>query len=319
MATQTSLHTNASGLRGRRPGNEIRPRQGNRRQARRNTLIGWTFILPNFLGFLAFTLIPVLAAFALAFMEWTSFSSPTWVGLANFERMLGSDSFWVALRNTLLYALGHVPLTLALALILAMLLNRKLKGIAFFRVAIFFPYITSLVAVAVVWNMLFSPDSGPINQFLQFVGVAHPPGWTSSSDWAMPAVILTSVWRDMGYYMILYLAGLQAIPTELYEAAEVDGASAWQRFWNVTLPSLRPTTFFVVVMLTVSSFKVFDLIVVMTNGGPGRATTVLSQLIYQEGIGEGKFGYSSAISLVLFLIVLTVTVLQFKLQQRRER
>jgi multiple sugar transport system permease protein/alpha-1,4-digalacturonate transport system permease protein len=135
----------------------------------------------------------------------------------------------------------------------------------------------------------------------------------------MPAVILTSVWRDMGYYMILYLAGLQAIPTELYEAAEVDGASAWQRFWNVTLPSLRPTTFFVVVMLTVSSFKVFDLIVVMTNGGPGRATTVLSQLIYQEGIGEGKFGYSSAISLVLFLIVLTVTVLQFKLQQRRER
>jgi ABC-type sugar transport system permease subunit len=123
----------------------------------------------------------------------------------------------------------------------------------------------------------------------------------------------------MGYYMVLYLAGLQAIPSELYEAAEVDGASAWQRFWNVTIPSLRPTTFFVVVMLTVSSFKVFDLIVVMTNGGPGRSTTVLSQLIYQEGIGEGKFGYSSAISLVLFLIVLTVTVLQFKIQQRRER
>jgi ABC-type sugar transport system permease subunit len=167
--------------------------------------------------------------------------------------------------------------------------------------------------------MLFSPTDGPINQFLQFVGVANQPGWTSSSDWAMPAVILTSVWRDMGYYMILYLAGLQAIPTELYEAAEVDGASPWQRFWNVTVPSLRPTTFFVVVMLTVSSFKVFDLIVVMTNGGPGRATTVLSQLIYQEGIGEGKFGYSSAVSLVLFLIVLTVTVLQFKIQQRRER
>ena len=208
---------------------------------------------------------------------------------------------------------------MALALLLAMLLNRKLKGIGFFRVAIFFPYITSLVAVAVVWNMLFSPDSGPINQFLATIGIANPPGWTSSSDWALPAVIITSVWRDMGYYMVLYLAGLQAIPAELYEAAEVDGASAWQRFWNVTIPSLRPTTFFVVVMLTVSSFKVFDLIVVMTNGGPGRSTTVLSQLIYQEGIGEGKFGYSSAISLVLFLIVLTVTVLQFKIQQRRER
>ncbi|QDG65419.1 MULTISPECIES: carbohydrate ABC transporter permease [unclassified Pseudarthrobacter] len=293
--------------------------RGNRKQARRNTLIGWTFILPNFLGFLAFTLIPVLAAFALSFMEWTSFSAPRWVGLANFQRMVQSDTFWVALRNTVVYALGHVPLTMALALVLALLLNRKLKGIGFFRVAIFFPYITSLVAVAVVWNMLFSPDNGPINQLLHAVGIAEAPGWTSSSDWAMPAVIITSVWRDMGYYMILYLAGLQAIPTELYEAAEVDGASPWQRFWNVTLPSLRPTTFFVVVMLTVSSFKVFDLIVVMTNGGPGRATTVLSQLIYQEGIGEGKFGYSSAISLVLFVIVLTVTVLQFKLQQRRER
>ncbi|WP_285243169.1 sugar ABC transporter permease [Pseudarthrobacter sp. fls2-241-R2A-127] len=295
------------------------PGRGNRKQARRNTLIGWTFILPNFLGFLAFTLIPVLAAFALSFMEWTSFSAPKWVGLANFQRMLASDSFWVALRNTVVYAIGHVPLTMALALLLAMLLNRKLKGIGFFRVAIFFPYITSLVAVAVVWNMLFSPDNGPINQFLHTIGIANAPGWTSSSDWALPAVIITSVWRDMGYYMVLYLAGLQAIPAELYEAAEVDGASAWQRFWNVTIPSLRPTTFFVVVMLTVSSFKVFDLIVVMTNGGPGRATTVLSQLIYQEGIGEGKFGYSSAISLVLFLIVLTVTVLQFKIQQRRER
>ncbi len=293
--------------------------RGNRKQARRNTLIGWTFILPNFLGFLAFTLIPVTAAFALSFMEWTSFTAPRWVGLENFQRMFQSDTFWVALRNTVAYALGHVPLTMALALVLAMLLNRKLKGIGFFRVAIFFPYITSLVAVAVVWNMLFSPDTGPINQLLNSIGIAETPGWTSSSDWAMPAVIITSVWRDMGYYMVLYLAGLQAIPSELYEAAEVDGASAWQRFWNVTIPSLRPTTFFVVVMLTVSSFKVFDLIVVMTNGGPGRSTTVLSQLIYQEGIGEGKFGYSSAISLVLFVIVLTVTVLQFKIQQRRER
>ena len=293
--------------------------RGNRKQARRNTLVGWTFILPNFLGFLAFTLIPVVAAFALSFMESSSFTAPRWIGLENFQRLFQSDTFWVALRNTVAYALGHVPLTMALALLLAMLLNRKLKGIGFFRVAIFFPYITSLVAVAVVWNMLFSPDTGPINQFLNSIGIAEPPGWTSSSDWAMPAVIITSVWRDMGYYMVLYLAGLQAIPSELYEAAEVDGASAWQRFWNVTIPSLRPTTFFVVVMLTVSSFKVFDLIVVMTNGGPGRSTTVLSQLIYQEGIGEGKFGYSSAISLVLFVIVLTVTVLQFKIQQRRER
>ncbi|RZU62535.1 carbohydrate ABC transporter permease [Zhihengliuella halotolerans] len=292
---------------------------GNRRQARRNTLIGWSFILPNFLGFLAFTLIPVIAAFGLAFMHWNSFSTPRWVGLENFRTMFASETFWIALRNTVVYTIGHVPLTLALALGLALLVNRKLKGIGLFRVAIFFPYITSLVAVAVVWNMLFNPESGPINQFLMWIGISDPPGWTSSTTWAMPAVIITSVWRDMGYYMVLYLAGLQAIPRELYEAAEVDGASAWQRFWNVTLPGLRPTTFFVVVMLTVASFKVFDLIVVMTEGGPGRSTTVLSQLIYREGILQGEFGYSSAISLVLFLLVLGVTVVQFRIQQRRER
>ncbi|WP_239437148.1 carbohydrate ABC transporter permease [Arthrobacter alpinus] len=286
---------------------------------RRNTLIGWSFILPNFLGFAAFTLIPVCAAIVLAFMQWDAVGVPTWVGLANFEKMVASETFWIALRNTFAYAFGHVPLTLAFSLGLAMLLNRALKGIGFFRVAIFFPYITSLVAVAVVWNMLFNPSMGPINQFLNMIGIANPPGWTTSTTWAMPAVIITSVWRDMGYYMILFLAGLQAIPTETYEAAAMDGANAWQRFWNVTVPALRPTTFFVMVMLTVSSFKVFDLIMVMTNGGPGRSTTVLSQIIYREGIVEGRFGYSSAISLVLFVIVLSITVLQFKIQQRRER
>lgn len=291
----------------------------NKKQVRRNTLVGWSFILPNFLGFATFTLIPVCAAILLAFMKWDAVGSPTWVGLANFQKMIGNETFWIALRNTFAYAIGHVPLTLAFALGLALILNRALKGIGFFRVAVFFPYITSLVAVAVVWNMLFNPSMGPVNQFLQMIGIANPPGWTTSTTWSMPAVIITSVWRDMGYYMILYLAGLQAIPSETYEAAAMDGANAWQRFWNVTLPALRPTTFFVMVMLTVSSFKVFDLIIVMTDGGPGRSTTVLSQIIYREGIIEGRFGYSSAISLVLFVIVLSITVLQFKIQQRRER
>ena len=286
---------------------------------RNRTLVGWSFILPNFIGFALFTLIPVLASFALAFMNWDAYNPPTFAGVSNFTRLATDTNFWIALQNTLLYAAGHVPLTLVLALGLALLLNQKLRGIAFFRVAIFFPYITSLVAVAVVWNMLFDPTSGPINQFLHLIGIADPPKWTSSTDWAMPAVIITSVWRDMGYYMVLFLAGLQAIPAEYYEAAEVDGANAWQKFWNITLPSLRPTTFFVLVLLSVSSFKVFDLIFVMTQGGPGRATLVLSQLIYQDGIINGEFGYSSAISLVLFLIVLVVTVFQFRIQQRRER
>ncbi|GGK95328.1 ABC transporter permease [Sphaerisporangium melleum] len=287
-----------------------------KRPAWRGILIGWSFILPNFLGFALFTLIPMLAAFALAFLKWDSYNSPEWVGAANFRRLLSDENFYVALRNTFAYAGGHIPLTLVAALGLAVALDRKLRGVQFFRTAAFFPYITSLVAVAVVWNMLFNPTAGPVNQFLHALGVDDPPRWVASTDWAMPAVIVTSVWRDMGYYMVLFLAGLQTIPKEYYEAARVDGANTWQRFWKITLPCLRPTTFFVVVMLTIQSFKVLDLIVVMTDGGPGRSTLVLSQLIYREGITEGRFGYSSAIALVLFVIVLTVTVVQFRLNER---
>jgi len=293
------------------------PRAPRRRRPWRNTLIGWSFILPNFLGFALFTLVPVLAAFALAFMDWDSYSTPEWVGLDNFERLWGDENFHVALRNTIYYAVGHIPLTMIAALALAMALNRKLRGVEFFRTAAFFPYVTSLVAVAVVWNMLFNPTAGPVNLFLETIGISDPPRWTASTDWAMPAVIITSVWRDMGYYMVLFLAGLQTIPREYYEAAKVDGANAWHRFWSITLPSLRPTTFFVLVMLTIQSFKVLDLIVVMTDGGPGRSTLVLAQLVYREGIREGQFGYSSAIALVLFLIVFLVTVIQFRINERR--
>ncbi|WP_336204454.1 carbohydrate ABC transporter permease [Nonomuraea sp. LPB2021202275-12-8] len=288
-----------------------------RPRAWRNTLIGWSFILPNFVGFALFTLVPMVAAFALAFMEWDSYSAPEWVGLDNFQRLLGDENFRVALFNTLYYAAGHIPLTLIAALCLALVLDRKLRGVQFFRTAAFFPYITSLVAVAVVFNMLFNPTAGPVNQFLQVLGISDPPRWVASTDWVMPTVIMTSVWRDMGYYMVLFLAGLQTIPREYYEAAKVDGAGAWQRFWSITLPCLRPTTFFVLVMLTIQSFKILDLIQVMTEGGPGRSTLVLALLVYREGIREGEFGYSSAIALVLFVIVLTVTVVQFRLNERR--
>ncbi|MFE4678643.1 carbohydrate ABC transporter permease [Streptomyces sp. NPDC056723] len=290
-----------------------------KRRRRRNVLVGWSFILPNFLGFAALTLVPVLGALALSFTDWDAYSTPKWVGLSNFERLWDDANFWAAFQHTFYYAAGHIPLTLLVSLGLAVLLNQKLRGVRMLRTAFFFPYVTSLVAVAVVWNMLLSPEDGPVNQFLMWLGIDNPPGWTSSQDWSMPALIIASVWRDMGYYMILFLAGLQTIPNELYEAARVDGTNAWQRFWHVTLPGLRPTTFFVTVMVTVSSFKVFDLVQVMTEGGPGRSTLVLSQLIFREGITQGRFGYASAVSLALFLICLVVTVVQFQMQRRSER
>jgi ABC-type sugar transport system permease subunit len=166
--------------------------------------------------------------------------------------------------------------------------------------------------------MLFSPEYGPINQFLGLFVDGDLPGWTVSKDWAMPAVIIVGTWKDMGYYMLLFLAGLQTVPGELHEAARIDGAGAWQRFWNVTLPCLRPTMFFVTVMVTIQSFKVFDLILVMTDGGPGQATLVLSQYIYQKGFEQFEFGYASAVAVVLFLICILVTVVQFLYNKRKE-
>ena len=282
----------------------------------RNLLIAWSFILPNFLGFAIFTLLPMLFSFGLAFMEWDAFNPPVFIGLDNFRRMIGDDNVRIAITNTIYYTLGNVPLTLVASLGLALLLNRKMKGVNFFRAAFFFPFISSLVAVAVVWNMLLHPTMGPVNNILRGIGITDPPRWTASTDWAMPAVILASVWRWMGYYMILYLAGLQAIPRTLYEAAQVDGATKWKQFIHVTLPMLRPTTFFVTIMLTISSFRVFDLIQVMTGGGPGRATNVLVFQIYTEAFMRFNFGYASAIALVLFVLVMIITVAQFSIEKK---
>ncbi|GAA0474958.1 ABC transporter permease [Actinoplanes capillaceus] len=294
---------------------DTRRRRG--RVVARNTAVGWSFLLPNFAGFVILTMVPVALLFYYAFTEWDVFGGATWTGLENFRQLARDASFWTALRNTLYYAAFHIPLTLGVSLGLALLLNRKLRGVAFFRTVAFFPYITSIVAIAQIWNMLFSPGFGPVNEVLRWIGVDNPPGWTTSADWSMPAVIVVGTWRYMGYYMLLFLAGLQTIPAQLYEAALVDGATAWQRFRAVTLPGLRHTTFFITVLLTIESFKVLDLILVMTDGGPGQSTLVLSQYIFQKGFEENQFGYASAVSVVLFAICFVVTVVQFVVNKRR--
>ncbi len=279
-------------------------------------LIAYSFILPNLIGFAVFTLVPMVASLGLAFMNWDGANQTSWAGLENFQRLLTDETFIISLKNTLIYVVGTVPTTMVASLGLAMLLNRSIRGRNFFRTTFFFPYVASLVAVAVVWNLLFFPSAGPVNELLRALGVQDPPRWSASVDWAMLTVIMASIWRFMGYYMIIYLAALQGIPTILYEAAEIDGASAWQKFRYITLPLLTPATFFISVMLTIASFKVFDMILMMTNGGPGRATNVLVFYTYNVAFREFRFGYASAIAMVLLAMVLVITFVQFKMEKR---
>jgi multiple sugar transport system permease protein len=282
----------------------------------KQNLVAYSFILPNLLGFALFTLVPMVFSLGLALMNWDGANEVTWAGLDNFRQLLRDETFRISLVNTFYYVIGTVPPTMIAALGLALLLNQRLSGRNFFRTTFFFPYVASLVAIAVVWNMLFHPAMGPVNQLLFTLGVENPPRWSASVDWAMPTVIMASIWKGMGYYMIIYLAALQGIPSYLYEAAEIDGASAWQKFRYITLPMLTPATFFVSIMLIIASFKVFDLILVMTGGGPGRATNVLVIHTYNTAFKEFRFGYSSAIAMVLFVIVLVITIAQFRMEKR---
>ncbi len=285
-----------------------------KQRKRRANLVAYSFIAPNFFGFAIFTLGPVAFAFALAFMHWDGSNPIQFAGLANFFALFEDRAFVAAFWNTIIYTACSVPLTMACALGLAMLLNQKIFGRNFFRAAMFFPYVASLVAAAVVWNMLFNPEMGPVNMLLYTLGVDPKdlPGWAADKNWAMVTIILFGVWKSMGYYMVIYLAGLQGVNQELYEAADLDGANGWQKFWNITLPQLAPTTFFVSVMLIVQSFKVFDQVYMITQGGPGTSTLVLVYHIYNEAFISWDLGYSSMVAMVLFTLVLTITLIQFR-------
>ncbi|HEV7275241.1 MAG TPA: sugar ABC transporter permease [Devosiaceae bacterium] len=283
----------------------------------RKALVAYSFIVPNFLGFAIFTLGPILFAFVLAFMHWDGSNPITFAGLDNFWRLWADRAFHTAFWNTIVYTALSVPLTIVCALGLAMLLNNRIPGRNFFRAAMFFPYVASLVAVAVVWNMLFNPEMGPFNMLLYYMGVdpADLPRWAADKDWAMVTVVLFGVWKSMGYYMVIYLAGLQGINRDLYEAAAIDGAGPLQRFRYITIPQLGPTTFFVTVMLTIQSFKVFDQIYLLTQGGPGTSTLVLVYHVYNEAFISWDLGYSSMVALVLFFVVLAITIVQFRFRR----
>lgn len=287
----------------------------------RRSLVAYSFIAPNFIGFAVFTLIPIVFAFALAFMEWDGSNEITFVGIKNFLRLADDTFFFAAFKNTIIYVIGTVPLTMIASLALAIILNQKIKARGFFRTVAFFPYVASLVAITAVWSMIFHPSKGPVNYILLNVfGVAQEnlPKWFSGSL-VLFTLILFSVWKYMGYYMVIYLAGLQGISAELYEACGLDGANTWQKFKYITWPQLRSTTFFVVVMLTINCFKVYDIAVMLAGGGDGKlstSATVLVYYIYQNAFNYWDLGYSSAIAMVLFLMVLIITLVQFQYEKK---
>lgn len=269
------------------------------------------FLLPNFAGFLVFILWPVIASLGLSFTSWDLLTPINFIGLGNYHSLISDQVFWKVFWNTIYFTVGTVPLGIIISLFLAMALNQKIKGVKIFRAAYFLPVISSTVAVAVVWQWLYNPQFGLLNYLLSLFGI-NGPNWLTSKTWAMPAVIITSIWKNLGFNMLLFLAGLQGIPETFYEAAKIDGAGWWASFKNITLPLLSPTTFFVVVMSIISSFQVFDQIYIMTEGGPARSTSVLVHYLYQNAFQYFKMGYASAIAYILFFLVFIITMIQLK-------
>jgi len=275
-------------------------------------------LLPAMVIFGLFNIFPILYSDYLSLLKWDGLSdTPIFVGSANYIALFQSDSFWNSIRVTLYYMGGVTLLGLGAGLLIALALNQGVRWSGFYRTVYFTPVITSTVAAAVVWKYLFNPGSGYINEFLHSIGILAP-NWLTSPVWAMPAVILVGMWKRLGFNMVIYLAGLQAVPPELYAAAKVDGAGAWARFWYITLPQLRPVTLLLVIMSVIDSFLVFDQIYIMTGGGPLETTNVIGFMLYQHAFRYFSVGSASAIGWVMFTIIFAITLLQWTISRHTE-
>ena len=278
---------------------------------REEAVYGWLFVAPHVVGLSVFTIGAILASGYLSFTEWDLFGAPRWVGLDNYRRLMDDEIFWKALWNTVYYTGFRVPLSLFFSLIVALLMNLKIRGVLWWRVVYFVPAVSSSVAIALVWRWIYSKDFGILNSFLSWFGVA-PLSWLTSETLAMPAVIVMSVWWSVGTNMVIYLAALQGVPEQLYEAAELDGAGTWGRFRHVTFPMITPTTFFLLILGTIGSLQIFDIFYVMTQGGPNFATTSLVMYIFQNAFEYLEMGYASAVAWILFFIILALSLIQLR-------
>ncbi|HOO32785.1 MAG TPA: sugar ABC transporter permease [Thermotogota bacterium] len=283
----------------------------------KDTLTGWLTVLPALSTQIIFIYLPLCWAFYNSFFKWNMIRPMKFIGLRNYEKMFSSSEFWSSLWTTFLYVLGTVPPAIFIGLGLALLMNMdwlKLKG--FFRTGFYIPVITAMAAAAVIWEWIFEPNYGILNWILSWFGV-DGVGWLSDPNYSLVALMIVGVWKRVGYNMVLFLAGLQVIPKSLYEVADIDGASAFSKFKNITWPLLSPTTLFVVVLQFIASFRVFVSVSVMTRGGPLDSTRVITYYLYQQAFENMKFGYSSAVAVFMFVLMLVFTLIQFKVSKRR--
>ncbi|WP_243644073.1 carbohydrate ABC transporter permease [Paenibacillus pinisoli] len=289
------------------------------REDMKENIAGYLFILPNLLGVFFFIVLPLLFSLYLVFMDWDylkGFGGLTFAGLDNIIRMAKDEYLGRALINNAVFTAVTVPLAMVMGLMLAVVINRFVYLKNMLRTIFFLPYVSSLVAVSIVWSVLYNSRSGPINSFLRDIGIENPPGWLASPQWALIAIIILVAWTYIGYTLVLYMAGLQGIPKDLYEAASIDGANRTTQFFKITVPMLKPTSFLIAITLIISTFQVFAVINVMTQGGPLNSTMVMAYHIYLQAFQYYKMGYAATLSWLLFCMIFIVTLVQWRSQKK---
>jgi multiple sugar transport system permease protein len=282
----------------------------------RHILSCYAYIAPLLFNLIFLSAGPVLYSFIISFTNWQIVLPPVWVGARNYTEQLADPTFWRVMWNTFYYTLGYVPLAMLVSLGMAIFVNQKLPGISFFRSLYFLPVVSSGVAVALVWGWIYHPTFGVLNWFLDAAFNIQGPRWLSDTKTALPSLIILGVWRSMGSNMVIFLAGLQGVPNELYEAARIDGANRWHEIRHITLPMVTPTIFFVAIMSVIGSFQVWEATYLLTQGGPAKATLTISYYIFQQAFEWFHMGIGAALAYILFFIIAVVTVVQFRLQRR---
>ncbi|MEG0692203.1 MAG: sugar ABC transporter permease [Oscillospiraceae bacterium] len=280
--------------------------------------IGWLFVSPALIGFTIFTFASIIRSLYYSFTEWDLLTDPKLVGFKNFVKIFQDKYFYQYMGNTFYFVIFLVPIVLVISLLLSIVINKKSKGIVkAYRAALFLPSITSTVAISMVWLWIFNPDMGILNNFLYAIGFNEAPAWLNSAEWSKPALVIMRVWQMSGYYMIMFLAGLQTIPDSLYEASEVDGANKIKQFFKITVPLLSNTFFVVAILLIIEAFNMFESIFIMTGGGPLGSTSTIMYYIYEKAFSYYEMGYASALAWIFFIIIMIVTLIQYRFRNEQ--